>query len=141
MACDMETFKSKKDWWVTAIFFGLCAIMLCTSVSELHNVVLWAITIATITLLLDMYFNTDYTIGNGLLIVRCGFFIRSKYEIKDIKKVERTRCLISSPALSADRLSLKIGKYDELIISPADRKDFIATLLRVNPNIEVGNMD
>jgi len=136
----MKTFKSKRDWWVTAIFFGVCAAMLCGSLVEPHNLVMWAITLTTTIVLVDMYFHTEYTVKGSLLIIKCGFLLHSKYKIEDVRKVEDTHCLISSPALSADRLSLRIGKYDELIISPADKKGFIDALLCVNPDIEVGEI-
>lgn len=136
----MKTFKSKKDWWVTAIFFGTCAVMLYLSILETHSWALWIITLFTTAYLINMYFCTDYTVKDGWLIVRCGFLFRSKYEIKDIRRVERTRSMLSSPALSLDRLSIKVGKYDEIVVSPADKNGFVEALLSVNPNIDVDEM-
>lgn len=41
----------------------------------------------------------------------------------------------SSPALSLDRLRIRYGKHDSILISPADRAGFLAALLHLNPAI------
>ena len=62
---------------------------------------------------------------------------RTKIDIKTIRKVYATRNPLSSPALSINRIAIVYNKYDEVLISPKDRADFIDELLKVNPNIEV----
>lgn len=42
---------------------------------------------------------------------------------------------LSSPALSLKRLKIRYGKYGFIMISPADRAGFLATLLQLNPAI------
>jgi hypothetical protein len=36
-----------------------------------------------------------------------------------------------------DRIAVVYNKYDEVLISPKEREDFIAELLKINPNIEI----
>ncbi len=44
---------------------------------------------------------------------------------------------MSSPACSFDRIEVKYGKYEGVIISPENRKAFIDEVLKVNPKVEV----
>lgn len=55
-----------------------------------------------------------------------------------IKNISETRNPISSPALSLDRLEIVYNRFDSVLISPADKIDFIAELLHRKPDIEVG---
>jgi hypothetical protein len=58
-------------------------------------------------------------------------------EIADIKSIERTRNPISSPAASMDRIELKYGKWNTVIISPKDKKELLNAFLAINPKITV----
>lgn len=61
----------------------------------------------------------------------------TKIDIKSIRKIYSTNNPLSSPALSLDRIAVVYNKYDEVLISPKERADFIQELLKINPNIEV----
>lgn len=61
----------------------------------------------------------------------------TKIDIKTIKKIYSTHNPLSSPALSLDRIAVVYNKYDEVLISPKEREDFIRELLKINPNIVV----
>jgi len=54
---------------------------------------------------------------------------------KDIRKIEETNNPLSAPALSIDRLEIHFNKFDSLLISPKNKKDFIADLQQINPEI------
>ena len=43
---------------------------------------------------------------------------------------------MSSPAPSFDRIELKYGKFDEIIISPKDKLSFANDLTQINTEIE-----
>ena len=86
--------------------------------------------------ILYLVFKTEYTIENGKLKIKCGFFSYKPIEINEIKKISKTRNIISSPAPSFDRIEIKYGKFDEIIISPKDKIDFAKYLTKLNPNIE-----
>ncbi|MFD2787129.1 PH domain-containing protein [Hymenobacter rubripertinctus] len=55
--------------------------------------------------------------------------------VSAIVSVRPSNDLLSSPALSLDRLCISYGKYDSVLISPADRAGFLAALLQLNPAI------
>ena len=60
-----------------------------------------------------------------------------KVEIKSIKRIYKTRNPLSSPALSLDRIAIVYNKYDEVLISPKNKKEFVEELLKINPDIVV----
>ena len=65
------------------------------------------------------------------------FIVNDKIEILKIRKIEKTNSILSSPALSLDRIAIFYNKYDEVYISPKDRDNFIKDLLEINPTIEI----
>jgi hypothetical protein len=84
-----------------------------------------------------MILNTNYTItGDGSLKVRCGFFVNLFIDINTIRKIEATKSVLSSPALSLDRLEVFYNKFDSVMISPKNKENFVAQLQNINPAIE-----
>jgi hypothetical protein len=82
------------------------------------------------------FLNTYYIIQYETLIVRCGFIYHQKINIKTIIKIESTKSIISAPATSLDRIEISFNKFDQVIISPKHKQDFIAHLVDINPNIK-----
>jgi len=80
---------------------------------------------------------TDYTVSGNTLKVRSGIIINITIDIATITKIEPTNSILSSPALSFDRLEVFYNKYDSVIISPKDKAGFIAKLKEINPQIVV----
>lgn len=99
---------------------------------SLGEILIW-ISVLVFTIYLN--FSTKYIVSGQILIVKCGFLINKKYEIQNIKSISKTRNLISSPAPSLDRISLKYDKFDEIILSPKDKNEFARELLKINPEI------
>ena len=85
---------------------------------------------------LHLFFGTHYTIENNKLKIKCGIFSYKPIEIDKIKEVSKTKSIISSPAPSFDRIEIKYGKFDEIIISPKDKLNFTNDLVIINPNIK-----
>ena len=99
---------------------------------RMKHYVLSLVFVGIILLISLLFYTIRYTIeGENLLIWH------TKIDIKSIRKVYQTRNPLSSPALSIDRIAIVYNKFDEVLISPVDRADFIQELLKVNPNIEV----
>ena len=74
-------------------------------------------------------YNASHTFEHDLL--------HTKIEISTIRKIYRTNNPLSSPALSLDRIAVVYNKFDEILISPKERNEFINELLKINPSIEV----
>ena len=87
-------------------------------------------------LILQTFIRTDYIIENEKLKIKCGFLINIKINISEIKEIRKTSSLISSPAPSFDRIEIKYGKYNEVIISPKDKFTFAKDLTMINPTIK-----
>lgn len=84
-----------------------------------------------------LFVMTDYTVSGNTLKVRSGIIINMVIDIASITKIEPTNSILSSPALSFDRLEVFYNKYDSVIISPKDKAGFIAKLEEINPTIVV----
>ena len=86
--------------------------------------------------ILHLFLKTQYTIENNNLKIKCGLFSYKPIQIDDIKEISKTRNIISSPAPSFDRIEIKYGKFNEIIISPKNKFDFANELKNINPNIK-----
>ena len=82
------------------------------------------------------YLYLYYEIGNGVLRVRSGFLLNRSIPISSITKIEATKNPISAPATSFDRLEVFYNKFESVIISPKEKRAFIAHLKQLNPKIQ-----
>lgn len=86
---------------------------------------------------LYLNFATMYVISSdGVLKVKCGFFYNKRFDIGKIKSISKTNNLLSSPAPSLDRIGLRYGQFDSIIISPKDKIGFAKELTMMNPKIK-----
>ena len=83
-----------------------------------------------------MFLKTEYTIEDKKLKIKCGFFTYKPIEINKIKEITKSSNIISSPAASFDRIEIKYGKFEELIISPKNKFEFAQYLTNLNPKIK-----
>lgn len=97
----------------------------------------WLIAILSLFFIFTLSFilGTVYSIENGKLIIKVGLFKYKPIDILEIKEVSKTNSIISAPASSFDRIEIKYGKYDEVVISPKDQSEFVDELKRINPEI------
>lgn len=84
-----------------------------------------------------LLFTIEYEITDSQLIVRES---KTKWgtiviDISTIKSIEPTHTIISAPASSFDRLRICHNKYDEIIVSPRQKEEFIRQLQAINPDI------
>ena len=56
-------------------------------------------------------------------------------DINTVKSIEPTHTILSAPASSLDRLRISYNKYDDVVISPRRKEEFIRQLQTINPNI------
>ena len=67
--------------------------------------------------------STYYLVDAGNLMIRSGPF-RWSISISEIKSVEPSRSLLSSPALSLNRLEIQYGRGKTVLVSPKDVEGF-----------------
>lgn len=135
----MTTYHSKIGWGLAAflysILIGTLTMMLTT-----ENWVGAAIVGAVLALVLHLYLTTRYVIQGDLLMVRSSFLYKEDVAIHAIAHVAPTGNPLSSPALSLDRLAITHHAGQVVLISPKAKAEFVAHLLRINPDIEVEGM-
>ena len=144
----MTVYRSKIDlcMWIliSGIFVACFALEIITIIQEYQSLSIFA-TIMTLcslliptVLIINVLRNTYYTIDDNsrTLLVKSGFIYNHINNIDKITLVKKTNSLLSSPALSTDRLEIRFGKFSRVVISPNDKDVFIEHLKRLNPYFE-----
>ncbi len=127
----MKIYKSKVDWWLIILIGCVFGYPIIDGILT-NEYFLSAIFAFVLVLFFLLSKTIRYRIeGENLMIWN------TKIEIKSIRKIYRTNNPLSSPALSLDRLAIVYNKFDEIIISPKERNEFIDELLKINPSIEI----
>lgn len=141
----METkyYNSKIGWWVYAIIpiYFLCS-MTGPILSHSDYLIAVILTIPFCAFLFTLIFTTKYAIRGNELGVR-SFYRWSWFPIDNIESIRQTKSILTSAALSTDRIAIKfkdrkiLKSAAPLEISPKHRAEFISELLSVNPTIKV----
>lgn len=127
-------FPSKRDLWLGLIIWIVLGGSFIKTI--LDSIWLGAALLSPAVLLwIWMWFGTGYTVTENELKVRCGPF-RKTIALKEIIKVEKTDSILSSPALSMDRLEVEYGHYNQIIISPINQDAFISLLRERCPQLD-----
>ncbi len=131
----MKVFTSKIDWWlglllVYPVFRSVVGMINGDALGYLGIVLI-------ITIIIFSSKTTRYIINDTQLVIKCMFIVNEKIDIEKIRKIEKTSSILSSPALSMDRIAVKYNKFDEIYISPKEKQLFVDELLLINPTIEV----
>lgn len=127
----MKTYSSKIDWWLILIILGIFSYPIVEGIMTKQ----YGLSITMISILIVifwMFSKIKYAIEGTMLIV---WWI--KIDIHSIKRIYKTNNPLSSPALSLDRIAIVYNKYDEVLISPKLKKEFVEELLKINPTIIV----
>lgn len=127
----MKIYKSKVDWWLVVLILGIFGYPIVDGIlmQEYMLSVVFALVLVVFYFLSKM---VKYVINENKLIIW-----KTKIDIKTIRKIYKTRNPLSSLALSLDRIAIVFNKYDEVLISPKEKKLFVDDLLKVNPDIVV----
>ena len=137
----MKEFKSKVGYGilipVLILIIAVTFLPIMNGASDKAAIIVIGAMLLVIALTLSIFFGTTYKIKEKKeLLIKCGFLYNSTIDISKIKSIERTRNPISSPAPSLDRIELKYGKWDSVIISPEDNVGFVNELVKINPDIK-----
>lgn len=132
------SFKSAIDWWYWLVI-GFVVITIVLSGLPVLNAgsifgILYFVLVASIGVGLPIWlaFSTVYQITSDTLHIRSGPFSWT-IPLAAITSVERSHSLVSSPALSLDRLEICYGISRTILVSPKDKVSFIEAL-NVRPN-------
>jgi hypothetical protein len=130
-----KRFKSKVDLWVRLLIIAMLigdvvlivVLAMDTAVSPAEKTGGILVFIALMALIAWLALRTYYAVDKNVLRVVAGPF-RWKIPIDQITSVTPTRTLLSSPAMSLDRLKIEYGKLRPVIVSPADKKGFLRAI-------------
>ena len=84
--------------------------------------------------ILYLMVSIKYEINESQLIIHQAMG-KMVIDINTIKSIEPTHTILSAPASSLDRLRINYNKYDDIVISPRRKEEFIRQLQSINPNI------
>lgn len=137
----MKTFKSKFGFKVIIILTVLFLVIIAAIAykGEPLNAIFTISGIFIVVLVFCVYLtiSTEYIVmDSGILNVKCGVFYNKDFDVHKIKSISKSTNLVSSPAPSLDRIELKYGQFDVLVISPKDKVEFAKELVRINSKIE-----
>jgi uncharacterized membrane protein YdbT with pleckstrin-like domain len=124
--------KSKIDFWVGILIWSVIVIMVGT-MTKLNDqtAISYVIGLPLIALLLWIYFGKYYELRDEYLYCRCGPFTE-KIEYLKIRSVKLSENMLSSMALSGDRIEIKQHGRGYLLgttfISPENREQFMSEL-------------
>ena len=118
------------------VFFSPLIFNLIKSGTNLTMILMALFLMLLFGFITHMFFKTEYTIEENKLKIKCGFFAYKPIDINDMKEISKSTNMISSPAASFDRIEIKYGKFEELIISPKDKFEFAKYLTNLNPKIK-----
>ena len=132
----MERYKSKIDLWLiiilTLVFGGIVIFSIIKKewigfiIAIIPTIFIW-----------NMFRSTYYIITAEELIIKCGIFYKLVIKITDIRKISESNDLISSPALSIDRLEILYNRFDTILISPKKKYEFLQSIETLKPDIEI----
>ncbi len=132
-----KTFKSKIG---LELVIPITILLVTVLFVMMNGQVAWlgiCILLGVILFVVHMFSTTDYTVYNNSLTIRCGFIINKTIDIRQIRKIAETNNPISSPAISLDRLEITYGKSGCILISPKHKKEFIETIVSINPQVDI----
>jgi len=129
-----KVFKSKVGIVIVAATILAIGLPLWTLPLTLINLVVIGVLGG---ILLPILFGTYYAIQDDILFIRCGLLFWH-IDIGTIVSIKETRSILSSPALSFDRLEIKYENgRSRIMVSPKLKRDFIDALISVNKTISV----
>ena len=128
----MKRYKSKVDWWFYLAVAGsaiFLAVVIPPKIAAETMSVIGAIVLAVAIVGFPAWLmiSTHYDIAEDELRIRSGPF-RWTIKLSDIQSVTPTKSMISSPALSMDRLEICYEENRKVLVSPVDKEGFTASV-------------
>ncbi|MDP5460446.1 PH domain-containing protein [Alishewanella sp. SMS8] len=129
-----QVFRSKVDTWLGIVLVAAALAVLYGVIHSLNSgdnadivASLFALLVST-GLPIWLINSTRYTLTEQQLLVQSGPF-QWQIPIVQISNITPTINLLSSPALSLDRLRIDYGQGRSLMISPKQQQQFLEALL------------
>jgi|SRR5690625_523575 len=135
-------FISKKDTFYTFAIWGAIVVVFLTMffptflTFSMSNFVLLILGLIITVWLIWIWFSTGYLVENNTLIIKAGPF-KQTIDIQEFRKITKEKSMLTSGALSIDRLQIQYGNYKYIGISPKKEDEFIKLLRSKNLEIQI----
>lgn len=141
---DKAYYKSKIDWWVPVVIIVTASVAFIGPLID-GEIFLVGLLLGVWLCIMEivLFASVKYQICNGKLGIRNIFYKWEWFPIEKISEVKKSSGILSAPALSTKRISIKFSDKKilkssmPLEISPRDHDSFIARLKEINPKIKV----
>ena len=135
----MKKYKSEVSWKIVGPITAVFALTIFLVYQEEGDVrLLSGGLMGTMIALLFAIYSINYRISDdGVLSIKNGIFSYQNIPISSIHTIEKSNSILSAPASSFNRLEIKYNKYDSILVSPKNAKEFITDLQHHNPNIQL----
>lgn len=136
-----KKYYSKKDWWLRIVIWACIIALMVSLLDAIMNGHITAILLFTILegFFIWTWFGTYYVLKEDHLFIRSGP-VKEKFYYNNINKIKQTKSVLSSTALSVDRIEIiykgSLGAY----ISPKDSEEFINKLKEKCPKLNISNI-
>jgi membrane protein YdbS with pleckstrin-like domain len=147
MLVSVFTHARKDMKYPSAISPTITAIVLLTLAATFYFIVIIDVLMAFVLLMPVLLFyvylarTTYYLIDDNTLTVRAGFIVNTRIPVNTITEIKPSNNPLSAPAMSLDRLEIRYGSKDLIVVSPKDRQNFVEHLVRLHPDIVLkGNL-
>lgn len=138
-------YRSRIDWFMKSALvlmivatFGPIYWMMNDNESSYSVFAYVGIMGLTLGFMLHLVFSTSYTFHEDRLICRSGFFKKEIHYV-GIRKIEKGNQLYAGwkMTLALKGIIIHYDRFDDILLSPEDEKEFIQELLVRNPSIEL----
>lgn len=132
----MKRYRSKVDLWLSILLVASIGIPSFYMLMD-HIWIGLFINLLLSIFILHFFLKTYYTIEGSTLTIKSGILVNISIDIYTIYKIEESNNLLSSPALSIDRLMIHYNTTESVLISPKEKQAFITHMTSINNAIEV----
>ncbi len=138
----MKKYKSKVDILFLILPLTIPILFLSKQIFNGDFQIILPVIIGVLLVDSILYYFTEYTITDGSINVRGGFFINKNIQIGSISKISKNRNLLrrsvlKNPILTNKCLNIYFDDNESILISPDDEEQFIKDIQQVNPNLVV----
>lgn len=133
-------FVSKRDWWISVLMLGISIVLITITFVSQFKIIYKTFFLLLGMLILWIYNSTFYILSEDFLILRCGP-LKVKIPYENIDYIQFTKDLISSIALSTDKLKIKTKDkwFNIVYISPLNKEEFVKKLSKKCDELKILN--
>ena len=128
-------FQAKKD-----LIFGIAIwhgpILLLIFLAFYYSLTLLIIFACLLGLSFWIWNSTEYRIEDNELFIK-QWVLRKRITISDIESIKKVKNILSSYALSYERLEIRAKSHSKLYIAPLEFDKFINEIKNKNPNVVI----